>query len=279
MVPSPPDAMPRPDPKSLVSFFSRGLSSFQSSSDAFRVLCTLPHAGDPAPRRPAHPVKHLVVLDSSFNPPTRAHAGMARAALDDGARLLLLLSVNNADKAPKPAAFPVRLAMMDAMGRQLLGEVGGELQVDLAVTTMPFFHDKARALAQSDFYSSPPTTTFLAGFDTLVRVFDAKYYAGGDEGMRRVLGPFFSGGARLRVTARPDERWGGAGEQRALAEELVRGKKGVSVVEGEVEDETVSSSLVREVVGRGGDVGGLVGEEVKKWIEEEGLYREQGERL
>ncbi|KAH7133055.1 hypothetical protein B0J13DRAFT_450760 [Dactylonectria estremocensis] len=243
--------MPRPDPKSLVSFFSRALSSFQSSPDAFRVLCTLPHASDPAPRPPAHPVGHLVVLDSSFNPPTRAHAGMARAALDDGARLLLLLSVNNADKAPKPAGFPVRLAMMDAMGRQLLEEAGSGLQVDLAVTTMPFFHDKARALAQSGFYGAPPTTTFLAGFDTLVRVFDAKYY-GGDDGMRQALGPFFAGGAKLRVTARPDERWGGAEEQRALAERLVQGEEGVSVVEGMMEDEGVSSSQVRDVVGKGG---------------------------
>lgn len=309
MVTSPPAAMRRPDPKSLVSFFSRALSSFQSSPDAFRVLCTLPHASDadgPAPRRPVKPVGHLVVLDSSFNPPTRAHASMARAALEDsmgeGGRLLLLLSVNNADKAPKPASFPVRLGMMDAMGRELLEEIrarsgseGHGLEIDVAVTTMPFFHDKAQAITQSGFYTSPPATppptqTFLAGFDTLVRIFNPKYY-GTSPGattspMQSALGPFFAG-ARLRVTTRPDEQWGGTDAQRAYVERLAQGgledvggdgawAARVDVVEGDAEEEDVSSSRVREVVkSGGGDVDGLVGGEVKAWIEGEGLYREE----
>ncbi|KAK7419231.1 hypothetical protein QQZ08_010945 [Neonectria magnoliae] len=270
-------AMRRPDPKSLVSFFSRALTSFQSSSDAFRVLCTLPHANaeSPAPRRPVGPASNLVVLDSSFNPPTRAHASMARTALDAEAtqgtqrRLMLLLSVNNADKAPKPASFPVRLGMMDAMGRQLLEAMSDDgVEIDLAVTTMPFFHDKARAIAQGGFYGATPTT-FLAGFDTLVRILDGKYY-GGEGGMRRALGPFFAGGARLRVTTRGD-----AGAQRAWAAEEAGREwaRQVEVVEaGELED-GVSSSRVREVVSEGGGVEELVGGEVEAWIEREGLYR------
>lgn len=307
MVTSPPAAMRRPDPKSLVSFFSRALSSFQSSPDAFRVLCTLPHASDPAPRRPVKPVDRLVVLDSSFNPPTRAHASMARAALEggggEGGRLVLLLSVNNADKAPKPASFPVRLGMMDAMGRELLEEMrarsgseGHELEIDVAVTTMPFFHDKAQTITQSGFYTNPPATppptqTFLAGFDTLVRIFNPKYYGPSPPGattspMQRALGPFFAG-ARLRVTTRPDEQWGGADAQRAYVERLAQGgledvggdgawAARVDVVEGGAAEEDVSSSRVREVVQGGGDVDGLVGGEVKAWIEGEKLYR--GER-
>ncbi|KAF7544997.1 hypothetical protein G7046_g9661 [Stylonectria norvegica] len=116
----------RPTPKALVDFFSRSLAAFQSSPDAFRVLCTLPHRqATPAPRRVASPLNNLVVLDSSFNPPTTAHASMAQEALEaiDGGvspRLVLLLAVNNADKAHKPASFPVRLGMMEAFGRELL---------------------------------------------------------------------------------------------------------------------------------------------------------------
>lgn len=232
-----------------------------------------------------------MVLDSSFNPPTRAHTSIAREALgalehQEGAtRLLLLLSVNNADKAPKPASFPVRLGMMDAAARELLGEEGRQqVDVDVAVTTKAFFHDKARAIARSGFYGVETTQVFLAGFDTLVRIFDPKYY-GGLEGMRAALDGLFAT-ARLRVTTRPDgELWGGTERQRAEVERLEAGGleevggRGewmgrVDVVEGGEEGEGVSSSRVREAVGAGRGVDGLVGGEVEAWIEGERLYRE-----
>ncbi|RTE72481.1 hypothetical protein BHE90_013106 [Fusarium euwallaceae] len=274
--------MPLPYPNSLITTFSRALTSFQSSPDTLRILCTLPHVSNtPAPRRPSHPVRDLIILDSSFNPPTLAHAGMARSALQahGSSRLMLLLSVNNADKAPKPASFPVRLGMMEALGRELVGEVEG-LEVDVAVTTMPFFHDKAKAIVQSGFYGDA-TQTFLAGFDTLVRIFNPKYY--GEGGMRLALGPFFDA-AKVRVTTRPDETWGGVEEQRAWLTGAKLGEVGgddawvgrVEIVEGDEGGEGVSSSRVREVV-KSGDVeelDGLVSEEIKGWIEREGLYRE-----
>ena len=280
--------MPSIDPRTLVSTFSRALTSFQSSSDAFRVLCTLPHTSDvPAPRRPGRPVQHLVVLDSSFNPPTLAHASMARSALksEGQPRLMLLLSVNNADKAPKPASFPVRLSMMEAMGRELLDE---GLEIDVAVTTMPFFHDKAKAIEESGFYATEsgdqPTQTFLAGFDTIVRIFNPKYYS---EGIQNALRPFFES-CKVRVTTRPDETWGGVEEQRAwLTKERVKDVGGdetwverVEMVEGREGDEDVSSSRVREVVKSGqGSLDGLVGEEVRGWIKRDALYKERDASL
>ncbi|KAF5024336.1 hypothetical protein F66182_3613 [Fusarium sp. NRRL 66182] len=279
----PPPKMPLIEPRSLISFFSRALTSFQSSPDALRVLCTLPHTANvPAPRRPVGRVRDLVILDSSFNPPTLAHASMARSALRSKReqRLMLLLSVNNADKAPKPASFPVRLAMMEAMGRALLDE---GVEIDVAVTTMPFFHDKAKAIIGSGVYAGQDggqlTQTFLAGFDTMVRILNPKYY---NEGIQSALGPFFEG-AKVRVTTRPDETWGGVEEQRAwLTKERVRevgGDEGwvgkVEMVEGREGDDAVSSSRVREVVKSGGEgLDGLVGGEVREWIEREALYRE-----
>lgn len=297
----PPTDSMRLNPKTITDFFSRSLTSFQSSRDAFRVLCTLPHQArsNPAPRKPTAVVSDLVVLDSSFNPPTTAHALMAKSALRASAaatgrkRLMLLLAVNNADKAPKPASFPIRLSMMDAFGRQLLEDVAAsdgeeDLEIDVAVTTMPFFHEKSQAMAaQYSASSPPPQQTFLAGFDTLIRIFNPKYYGGGDGGMQAALGPFFEA-ARLRVTLRPDDEWGSAEEQMAY----VRGGGGlklqevggddawlgrVDVVEGV--GEVVSSSMVRAMVGRGGaewekEVERVVGREVREWIEREGLYRE-----
>ncbi|KAF4431822.1 hypothetical protein F53441_13876 [Fusarium austroafricanum] len=276
--------MPIMDPRSLVTSFSRALTSFQSSSDAFRILCTLPHTSNvPAPHRPARPVRSLVILDSSFNPPTLAHASMARSALrmDGEKRLMLLLSVNNADKAPKPASFPIRLSMMEAMGRELLDE---GVEIDVAVTTMPFFHDKAKAIEESGFYKTEdgeqPTQTFLAGFDTIVRIFNPKYYS---EGIQSALRPFFEK-CKVRVTTRPDETWGGVEEQRAwLTKARVRDVGGsetwverVEMVQGREGDVDVSSSRVREIVKSGeGSLGGLVGPEVREWIEREALYRDQ----
>lgn len=284
--------------KSLVDFFSRALTTFQSSPDPFAVLCTLPHHGapDPAPRPATHPVSSLIVLDSSFNPPTTAHAQMARSAVQaaraaagspDGVRLMLLLAVRNADKAPKPASFPLRLGMMEGFGRGLVEELGHGLQVDLAVTTRALFYDKARAVAQTEFYQADdveePEQAFLVGFDTLTRILDAKYYDVEDGGMEKALGPFFER-ARLRVTVRPDEAWGGREEQEQKVRRLADGEleavggdgrwvsEKVDLVEGG--GDGVSSSKVREMVKDGSmaDVESMVGAEVKEWIEEEGLY-------
>ncbi|KAE9576451.1 Nicotinamide mononucleotide adenylyltransferase [Colletotrichum fructicola] len=286
--------------KALVEFFSRSLSSFQSSQDAFRVLCTLPHHREnaapspfPSPRRPQQPVKRLVVLDSSFNPPTLAHLRMATSALKTsggagaGTRLLLLLAVNNADKAPKPVAFAVRLGLMCAFAEDLLALQGARegMEVDVGVTTMPFFHDKARAVEGGGSYGEGVEQVYLAGYDTLIRIFNPKYYPEAEGGMEAALGPFLERG-RLRISLRVGDEWGGEGEQRAYLEGLreggleeVGGKREwaerVELVTG-TKGEVVSSSRVREMAGRGDEEGlkGLLGERVRGWVLEEGLYRE-----
>ncbi|RBQ74824.1 hypothetical protein FVER14953_09708 [Fusarium verticillioides] len=149
---------------------------------------------------------------------------------------------------------------------------------------MPFFHDKAKAISESGFYATQgggqPTQTFLAGFDTIVRIFNPKYY---NEGIQNALGPFFEK-CKVKVTTRPDETWGGVDEQRAwLTKERVRDVGGdeawvdrVEMVEGRQGDGDVSSSRVREIVKSGeGSLDGLVGEEVGGWIEREALYRDR----
>ncbi|KAG7079888.1 cytidylyltransferase family protein [Colletotrichum scovillei] len=332
--------------KALVDFFSRSLTAFQSSKDAFRVVCTLPPRGTageastttpaPAPRRPdgnvenTRPAKSLVVLDSSFNPPTLAHLRMAASAVrdlqkgrgkttttttrGDGAgesssgaagepgqggavRLLLLLAVNNADKKPKPAAFEVRLGMMYAFAEDLRDEVrkrGGEgaeeeqrrqqqqedIEVDLGLTTMPYFHDKSQAISDTGFYArgdggGEPEQVYLAGYDTLIRIFNPKYYnassssssPGGtaaeeaEAPIRRALDPFL-GRSRLRITMRTDDEWGGEGEQAAYLKGLRDGgledvggrgtwAERVEMVRGRDEgEEVVSSTKVREAASK-----------------------------
>lgn len=210
----------------MADFFGRSLATFASSGSPLQVVCTLPQRGDEAAARPPRSdqaTRKLIVLDSSFNPPTVAHARMAASAVraaGPDARLMLLLAVHNADKKPKPAGFSARLAMMDRLARGLLPLCRGldqldgrEPEIDLAVTTRALFIDKWRAMTDSEFYrAAPPVeTVFLVGFDTLTRIMDPKYYlaeAGGSSGveaMSAALGPFFQR-ARLLVTT----RWGGA---------------------------------------------------------------------
>ncbi|KAG5970448.1 hypothetical protein E4U55_001666 [Claviceps digitariae] len=315
-------------PQSL-PFFTRSLAAFLSSPDPFRILATCTSSSSsstssaspspPTPHPPPKGIKTLIVLDSSFNPPTSAHAQMARSALratGPNSRLLLLLAVRNADKGSGMAGLAWRLGMMEGLGRELLaaaeeeeeeeeedGRWGRGGAVDVGVTKMPFFGDKATSIAEVGGYvglggMGQPEQVYLCGFDTLVRILDGKYYGGAEAGdtdtetpMQRALRPFFAM-ARLRVTMRPDDEWGSADEQRAYVEGLEKGglerlggdadwARRIELVEGT--GGVVSSSRVRKMVremarrdgGGGGDeLNGLVGREVKRWIEEEGLYRE-----
>lgn len=311
------------------------LRSFQSSALPFQLIQQQQHAPTTTPASSsstARKCRTLVVLDSSFNPPTLAHMHMATSAVRDlraqkriaaevrggsaagqryGAttgdvRLLLLLAVNNADKAPKPAAFEERLLMMEAFARDIQrawrslekhtvaegneqarddDEATTPLPVDIGLTTHPYFHDKSAAIAASPEYEVPSSQTsnesephtrqiFLAGYDTLIRIFTPKYYAspvpeaGVDPPqpdktpMQIALDPFFAR-AQLRVTMRPDDDWGGREDQLGYIERImhggeledVGGRRGwagrVELVEGTsggAEGGVVSSTLAREAV-------------------------------
>ncbi|KAI2467831.1 Nucleotidylyl transferase [Annulohypoxylon bovei var. microspora] len=298
-------------PKDLVSYFTHALKSYQLSNATFRVLCSLPSS---SPQLSQVLPKRLLVLDSSFNPPTLAHQQMALSAFsehehsdknDDKSRVLLLLAINNADKAPKPAAFPQRLAMMYIFAQDLLASASASASqtttprasacegVDIAVTTEPYFHAKSRAVASCDSYlkpgpePEPVEQVYLTGFDTLIRIFDPKYYPDGS--MARALDPFFAH-ARLRVSTRTDAEWGDEREQlayldglRAGALEQVGGRTGwaerIDLVKGQGGGaEVVSSTKVRGAVLRGDwdALEKLVSGGVAGWIRRQGLYAEAG---
>ena len=178
-----------PSPSSLLSHFRTVLDNFTSSQSAFQVVHTCSLSSDtlPAP-------KSLYILDSSFNPPTFAHQAIAsstilstESASQSAQRLILLLATQNADKAPKPASFEQRLAMMVLLARDVLHELSSgskthrDLAIDIAITRHPYFVDKATAIASYAPYSAPttevpPVQTHLLGFDSLIRLLDAKYY-------------------------------------------------------------------------------------------------------
>ncbi|AEO71023.1 uncharacterized protein THITE_2122954 [Thermothielavioides terrestris NRRL 8126] len=324
---------------SLANFFSRALSLFQSSGSNLQILCTAaptlsrgdpPDHGQPAPLPPRSRPRSLIVLDSSFNPPTRAHLRMATSAIhqlhrergqaSDSLRMLLLLSVNNADKGAKPASFDRRLAMMWAFAgdvqhallgglesasgeREEQGSFGG-LSIDLGLAKAPYFHEKSAALAEAEFYkgtnegggAGETEQVFLVGFDTLIRIFNPKYYgpldsaappaSAGPSPMHKALDPFFRR-AKLRVTMRTGDEWGDETAQRAYLENLgkaealseVGGSKDwgrrIEMVEGrQVGADAISSTRARAAA-KDRDAGRLdemVTPAVRWWIEQGDIH-------
>lgn len=238
------------------------------------------------------PASALYVLDSSFNPPTLAHLHIAKSALISfyssfsvtdqhvprTARLLLLLATQNADKPTKPALFEDRLVMMNLFGRDLLDSLGQtytnssktgdgnddgnssngsrNVAVDIGVTPLPYFIDKASSISLSNIYAPPDIQQIhLTGYDTLIRIFEPKYYP-----PSHTLEPLtsFLERHRLRVTMRPDDGWGGGEDQTRFLEglrggalEAVGGKKEwagrIEMVEGITDGEkgAVSSTRAR----------------------------------
>src|SRR5271154_5614845 len=92
--------------------YSVQLEAFTFSSASFEIL---------NPRSRSSNDSALYILDSSFNPPTKAHLKLSLSSLpaEQPSTVLLLLAIQNADKAAKPASFPHRLAMMELLAREI----------------------------------------------------------------------------------------------------------------------------------------------------------------
>jgi nicotinamide-nucleotide adenylyltransferase len=324
-------------PANLVELLAKALESFEHSDSRFRTLYTISPrsitAADSNPlqlaeleSRDRQPPRYILVLDSSFNPPTLAHQRMVLSALRDPryktkpsapSRVLLLLAINNADKAPKPAAFAQRLAMMYVFAQDILlaaaaagaGDNSSNNNtmfgwedipcdgVDIAVTKEPYFHAKAVAIAASESYrgrnegqgkaeAQEQEQIYLAGYDTLIRIFNPKYYP--NDSMKASLDPFFAR-ARLRVRMRTSDDWGDAAQQIAYLDELRAGKleavggrtewvDRIEMVEGrQVDEAVISSTKVRNAVIKQDweALKELVCEDVVTWIREHDLYADE----
>ncbi|KAJ9607511.1 hypothetical protein H2200_007589 [Cladophialophora chaetospira] len=202
----------------LRSQFSQALKEFASSSSSFRILHTIPTASAPSHGNPIH-TRTLYVLDSSFNPPSKAHASLVRTALksqlstpetkDQTPRVLFLLATVNADKKPKPADFEDRVVMMSLAAEDLRNSIT-ELQpiIDVGITKLPYFVDKASSIKSSNVYQQPDREDgvveqiHLTGFDTLLRIFTPKYYPDHDPPLS-ALEPFLKH-HQVRATIRVD---------------------------------------------------------------------------
>lgn len=262
------------------------LKQFTASSKDFAVLTSVPERSSPA--------KTLFVLDSSFNPPTRAHLRIASSALQEQlnstSRLLLLLATQNADKPSKPASFEDRLAMMELFAQDLRSHLAMSSPrsekdlpaIDICVTKKPYFVDKATAIEASDCYAGTLEQVHLTGYDTLIRIFNTKYYP--PDHTLQPLSSLFSK-HRLRVTMRPSDEWGSREDQEEFVRALARGEREaeggprewaekIKLVEGRKPgDPSVSSTRAREAIGNAvGDLDWLVPDRVRQYLLTEKPY-------
>ncbi len=144
------------------------------------------HRATPGARR-------IGVLPASFNPPTRAHVALVEAAraafaLEEGVFLLTLLHV---EKPLVGFGMPERLRMLLAIAR-------ARPACSVALCNRPRFFEMAQALREA--VGEGPELFFLMGGDTLVRLFDPRYYP--DMAMEAALEALFAT-ARLVVAPRP----------------------------------------------------------------------------
>jgi nicotinamide-nucleotide adenylyltransferase len=239
------------------------------------------------------PIRTLFILDSSYNPPSLAHAALALTALKqanaiESGRLLLLLSTSNADKAPKPASFSQRLSMMSLFAQDLLSrldESQKSCSIDIGLTTEAYYTDKSAAIALSHKYDGSPKHVHLMGYDTLIRFLSPKYYDKFNPPLS-ALNPYFDAGHAIQVFLRP-----GPGDgpylmaqksyikhlrNGALAEEGFKEKwvDLISVIECS-DAVGISSTNAREASERRDWLGlsNMVTDSVASWIQQNNLYQ------
>ncbi len=113
---------------------------------------------------------HLLCLSASFNPLTAAHVWLIREAsrIFSPDEVLLVLAKTNVDKSVEGFPLERRLGL-------LLRFAESRPTFSVAACSHGRFMDKAEAVLPH----YPPGTrlAFIVGFDTLVRLFDPKYYA------------------------------------------------------------------------------------------------------
>ncbi len=124
---------------------------------------------------------NLLCLSASFNPLTTAHVWLIQEAsrLVPPDEVLLVLAKTNVDKGVTGFSLERRLLLLTRYAE-------ARPNFSVAAASHGRFVDKAEAIRLH--YPENTRLTFILGFDTLVRLFDAKYYSDS----RAALGALFA---------------------------------------------------------------------------------------
>ncbi|MFQ5595757.1 MAG: nicotinamide-nucleotide amidohydrolase family protein [Anaerolineae bacterium] len=193
--------------------------------------------------------KRLGVLSSAFNPLTTAHVCMAELAMQQHRldEVMFELSKVNVDKRVYGAALSERLWMLTRFTE-------GRPRFSVAMCSHARFIDKAKAILES--YPQDTELFFIVGYDTLVRVFDPKYYGN----LEAELGELFDQSQFIAANR---------GEHSlADVEEFLRQPaclpfaNKIHLIELDPSHAGLSSTQVRERVEQGSSIAGLVPDEI-----------------
>lgn len=239
----------------MIKRFGKQLAEFIDSKDTFKLLFQT---------REPNNVVHI--LDSSFNPPHFGHLQLIKSS-SDLSHVVLLLSINNADKLPKPASFEERLDMIYEFGESLKSD---HVDYSICVLKSPKFVDKSMQL-DKEFHSKK---CFLLGFDTLIRIFDQKYY---NEPISVALDKFMEQNEFICVTRSRDYE-----DQINYLQDLRNGKLllpplwagKINLVTNNDDTNEVSSSSIREKVKQEQPIDDLTYNRVVNYIKSLDLYKE-----
>ena len=112
---------------------------------------------------------HLLCLSASFNPLTMAHVSLIQEAsrILAADEVLLLLARANVDKGIEGLPLERRLSLLVRFAES-------RPTFSVAACSHGRFVDKAEAIRRH--YAPGTRLAFVVGFDTLVRLFDPKYY-------------------------------------------------------------------------------------------------------
>jgi nicotinic acid mononucleotide adenylyltransferase len=191
----------------------------------------------------------LLCLSASFNPVTLAHLQLIQAAagIAPPDEVLLLLSLANVDK--EMSGLPLERRV-----RLLLALADSRPHFSVALASHGRFVEKLAAIRAV--YPDGTRPVFLLGFDTLLRLFDARYYADREA----ALATLFAGCRCLAANRAPHS-------PSAVAEFLARpevapyaGRIGIVQLPGDIA--AVSATEVRRRLASGEPVAGLVPPEV-----------------
>jgi nicotinic acid mononucleotide adenylyltransferase len=208
--------------------------------------------------------RKLGVFPASFNPPTKAHEALVKAAqrvalLDE---CLLLLDLKAIDKEVFGASWEDRLLM-------LLILFGKEAACSVGVCNRGLFLEKIDILLLV--YPRDTEIHFIVGHDTMVRILDHKYYDDRDVDLRLLFSK-----VRFLVANR------GLDDKHALQALLAREENrsfAAQVVPLTLPPALtfVSSSTARWRFAQGESVRGLVSSPVAKFCRQQGFYGRQGD--
>ncbi|KAF8950609.1 hypothetical protein BGZ46_004414 [Entomortierella lignicola] len=163
-----------------------------STPIAFQTTFTATNSWPFTTDRPASVSRptRIAVLDSSFNPPTKAHYQLLKAAVRSGCdAILLLLATNNVDKGQTGAGAIERLEMMEAVAMDSISdekENSALCQIAVGLTIYARFMDKAQPILDR-YPANTVQLSWIMGHDTMTRLFDPKYY----KDVHTDMAPFF----------------------------------------------------------------------------------------